>query len=781
MMKLLNNISAFWIIVLPVAITLILLFSILPGYLESHITRITRHEIDRSLLGVSRRIETTLRTLMINNPRKVKDFHRLLDSLRGDPKVIDRLNQPRQERIDQLDNALRLISKEESFQVAEKSAVNKLWQKYGRQMQKITLLPTQPELRATIIPAPVVREEMLENGITNHPERYPRPDEIETLVIATGRQYRGNVTIGQQPYRQVTSPILAGAACMNCHLSAIEGQPLAAITVRSDLTKNRSAISTLIKRVLMFGALIILFVVLVVLLTTRYLVASLDKLKHQLLRFDEGDTETPISSKGMREIVSLANGLESVRTRTHDYFYSILKNFPALIFMVDKEGNASKDYSPLVQDLFGMIENQNVNEIIFKPQGTDISPILEMVFEENASMSFKEVTSLAPGELQIKGEIFKLIFHPIYQGDPQKLVKILIIGENITVLKQMGEARAEEDKQNRVIIEIVKNPAGFLEFYKESRRLLESGQIIMKRGAGVLREVELIEIRRILNTVKKTSRIFQIQNLEPLANDNKDRPSEMINSTQSINRKKVAPILAAMIRELDKNYGIYQKYVGEQEQKDLITITKNEAQQLSDKHPDLQAETSTWQQRLQLDFIRRKAISVVQATAYQLGKEVKLDVDGEEGRISERTTRTISLTLTHLLRNAIRYGIEDPMIREEVGKWPQGTISIQVQNKGNNIQIRIKDDGKGIHAKDLVSSAIESGLMIPGTKLDPQKTLNLIFEPGFSTVKKSSRTSRRDLGLDTVRSAIRKNKGIITVRSEAGVGTEFIVILHRNP
>ena len=82
MMKLLKNIPAFWFIVLPIAITIIVLFSFLPDYLESNVTRITRQELQRSLIDVSRRIEITLRTLMINNPEKVKEYHRLLEKLR---------------------------------------------------------------------------------------------------------------------------------------------------------------------------------------------------------------------------------------------------------------------------------------------------------------------------------------------------------------------------------------------------------------------------------------------------------------------------------------------------------------------------------------------------------------------------------------------------------------------------------------------------------------------------------------------------------------------------
>lgn len=778
MLKPLKYISTFWFIVLPITITLIVSFSILRQFMEDNVTRIAQSEINRSLIQASRKVENTVRTLMINDPGKMTGFHLLLDSFRGDRKAVDTLNRNRQIQIDQLDSALHLISKD-TQPIAEESTIKRLWRKYGQQMRSITLLPTQPDIRVTIIPAPVVREEMLEKVAVIHPKRYPRPDEIETLVIATGKEFNGHVTLNRQSYLQVTSPILAGTRCMKCHLSAIEGQPMAAITVRANLEKSSAAIALLTKRVVIFGALILLFILLVVLLVSRYIVISLDRINSQVMRFARGDYETVIKARGVRETISLAQSFESARIRIHDFNHTILKNSSSLIFIIDEAGKVTSDYSQSVQDLFGIIENKSVNETIFQPLGEDIAPLLEVVFTRNGSISFEEMTALAPGELEVNRRNYQLNYIPVYEGDPQKLTKILVFGENITALKRMAKARVAERQQNSMIIEIVKNPVGFLEFYQESKRLLESGQTIMKRDDGLLTEVELIEIRRILRTIKKTAHAFKIQNLVPSANDN---PAlETINSAQLIGRKTVNPILSDTFNELERIYGIFQKYVGELDQKDLITITKNEARQLSDKHPDLQTETDSWQQALQLDFIRRKATSVVQTTASQLGKEVTLEVDGEEGRISERTVKTISLALTQLLRNAVWHGIEDPTIREAVGKWPQGKISIQVQNKGNNIQIRVQDDGKGIHPEDLIDIAIEMGLMMPGTKLDPQKALNLIFKPGFSTARKISRTSKRDVGLDTVKSVLNKNKGIITVRSEAGVGTEFILIIHRNP
>ncbi|MBU2645806.1 hypothetical protein KKI24_13945 [bacterium] len=781
MKRLLNRISTFWFFALPITVTLLLLLMIQIRFVASNTTRVMEREMNRSLLEVTRHVETTLRVLMINNPREIKEFHQMLDSLRGDRTTIDIQNRARREQIAQLEKALHLISGAAGYQVAGNDTVNQLRAKYHRQMQDIAPLPARLDIRTTIIPAPVVREEMLQAVLDDHPERYPLPDEIETLVIATGKQYRGKGMEKQQPYLQITSPVLAGAACMRCHLSAIRGQPMAALTVRADLKSSMSGMTLLGNRMVLFSAMMILVVLLILLLISRYLTTSLNGLYHQVRRFADGDYQTGIHPQGTRETARLAAVMDSSRRQAHDIIYTILNNVPALFLIVDKAGRATSIYSRLVSVLFGDITGKNVNETVFQPCGKDLSSVLEMVFAENGAISFEELTALAPGELEISGRAIRLTYHPIYRGIPQELVQILVIGEDLSTLRQSEKARAAEQKQFEMILEIVRHPLDYLEFYKNNSLLIASGQQSMQRDDGLLTDTELIEIYHLLHTLKEEAAIFPLDHLVTLAHTYESRLFKMKNRSRAIGRKVIDPMLVSLSKALEKTHALYLKYFGEEKAGELIPITQDEVDQLLARHPDLQPEIVSWKAPLQLEFIRRKARIIVRAAARELGKEVKVTVTGEEGRISSRTAEVILLALTGILRMTVGQAIEDPMIREAVGKWPWGTIRIQVENKAQNIQITIQDDGQGFHPDSLVNRAIELGLIKPGTKVERKQALNLIFKPGFSTALSISNLSGHSPGLDTVKNAINRNRGMITVRSQSGFGTEYFIIMHRNP
>lgn len=774
-----KKIPASWFIVVPIAVTTIVLLAILTWFTATSTSRVANRMIEWSLQEISRNVEATIRTLMMNDPRQLKGYHNLLDRLRGERGAVEDLNRARKQPLEKLESAVRLIAEEADYRIADDGQIADLRATYGPHMQDLASTLPQPGIRTTIAPAPVVRDEMLRDDAKLHPDRYPEPDGIETLVIATGRQFRGTVREGAHRYLRITTPILADTSCMNCHLSVIEGQPMAAVTVRADPENTDRAVSELTRRVILFGAMVILIVLLVILLVSGYLSTMLGNLSRHAAQIADGDPEAAIRAGGIREIASIARNLETTRVGIHGFMHDILNHIPALFFGIDREGRFSGKASQTVQNLFGKIDGASVNEVVFRPQGKDMASLLESVFEAGATMSFEEMMALAPSEIQIEEQVYRLIYHPEYNNET--LVKIFVIGENISALRKTEQARIDDRRASAAILEIVKNPIGFQEFSEESRRLLEKGQTIMNRDDGLLTDEELIEIQRIVHTIKGAAGTFLLESIVSAAHDFENQLIEMKRRKQAIGRKVVNPMLSRLDKEMETVNAIFQKHAGDQETADRITITKAEAKQIVERHPDLKPEVARWHQKLQIDFVRRKASGLVRATAARLGKEVKLEVSGEEGRISDRTAETISLSLTHLLRNAVGHGIEDPEVREAVGKWPQGNVRIHVTNRGNNVQLNIRDDGKGMHPEDLVNSAINKGILKKGTRLPPQKALNLVFHSGFSTSSEISSNDGLGVGLDAVKHAIKLNKGLITVRSEAGLGTEFIVIMHRDP
>ncbi|PSF37949.1 hybrid sensor histidine kinase/response regulator [Aphanothece hegewaldii CCALA 016] len=158
------------------------------------------------------------------------------------------------------------------------------------------------------------------------------------------------------------------------------------------------------------------------------------------------------------------------------------------------------------------------------------------------------------------------------------------------------------------------------------------------------------------------------------------------------------------------------------------------------------------------------------------GKPVELKIQGETTRIDRTILESLNDPLLHLLRNAFDHGIEDPEKRKEVGKPPQGTITISASTVRNHTIIQIQDDGAGINLDKIRSQAHKMGLdedIIAKATIDD--LLNLIFEPGFSTAENKSELSGRGVGMDIVKTQVQQMQGDIKVSTLAGQGTTFTI------
>jgi len=168
---------------------------------------------------------------------------------------------------------------------------------------------------------------------------------------------------------------------------------------------------------------------------------------------------------------------------------------------------------------------------------------------------------------------------------------------------------------------------------------------------------------------------------------------------------------------------------------------------------------------------------LVRDLSRSLQKKINLVIEGEETELDKSVIEDLLDPLIHCVRNAIDHGIEDPDERRAKGKPDEGTIHLKASNEGNLIVIEVSDDGRGIDVEAVRRKAIERGIIHPNKSLSDVEAYNLIFEPGFSTAKTVSNISGRGVGLDVVRKQIEKLNGSVTVTSEWGKGTRFLIKL----
>jgi len=170
---------------------------------------------------------------------------------------------------------------------------------------------------------------------------------------------------------------------------------------------------------------------------------------------------------------------------------------------------------------------------------------------------------------------------------------------------------------------------------------------------------------------------------------------------------------------------------------------------------------------------------VVRDLARQLGKEVRLELYGEDTDLDKNLVEALADPLVHLVRNAVDHGIEPPEERERAGKPREGRVVLGAKQEGDHILLVIEDDGAGMDPEVLRRKAVEKGLLDEDSaaRLDEQECYNLIFMPGFSTKSEISDVSGRGVGMDVVKTRIAQLNGSITISSRKGEGTELRIKL----
>ncbi|HJX07635.1 MAG TPA: chemotaxis protein CheA, partial [Actinomycetota bacterium] len=164
---------------------------------------------------------------------------------------------------------------------------------------------------------------------------------------------------------------------------------------------------------------------------------------------------------------------------------------------------------------------------------------------------------------------------------------------------------------------------------------------------------------------------------------------------------------------------------------------------------------------------------VVRDLAMALGKQVRVRTEGDDTELDRSIIEAIKDPLMHLVRNAVDHGIEDPAEREAAAKPAEGTIVIRASHEGGQVTIEMQDDGRGIDIDKVRTRGIERGLIDAETakSLSARDTIELIFQPGFSTADKVTNLSGRGVGMDVVKTNVGRIGGNVEVTTEQGVGT----------
>lgn len=186
------------------------------------------------------------------------------------------------------------------------------------------------------------------------------------------------------------------------------------------------------------------------------------------------------------------------------------------------------------------------------------------------------------------------------------------------------------------------------------------------------------------------------------------------------------------------------------------------------------------QTRMQpISKIFNKFPRIIREMSKNLDKEIELKMTGTEVELDKSIIESLTDPLTHLVRNSVDHGIEEPSERKKSGKKPVGTVHLKAYHEGGRVNIEIIDDGKGLNIDAIKQKAIKSKVVTENelNAMNEKEVINLIFQPGFSTAKKVTDISGRGVGMDVVKTNIEKLGGTIDVITNLGKGSTFKLIV----
>ncbi|HXZ86743.1 MAG TPA: chemotaxis protein CheA, partial [Myxococcota bacterium] len=170
---------------------------------------------------------------------------------------------------------------------------------------------------------------------------------------------------------------------------------------------------------------------------------------------------------------------------------------------------------------------------------------------------------------------------------------------------------------------------------------------------------------------------------------------------------------------------------------------------------------------------------LVRDIAHRLGKRVELEMTGGDVELDRSIIEALADPMTHMLRNAVDHGLEDPKGRAVLGKPETGRVAVRAYHERGRVVIEVQDDGRGIDPERVKEAAVVRGAITreQAFTLSEKDAVALIFQPGLSTAKEISDVSGRGVGMDVVRTNIQNLGGQIEVASAIGEGTRLRIHL----
>ncbi|MBL7545884.1 MAG: Hpt domain-containing protein [Bdellovibrionaceae bacterium] len=459
---------------------------------------------------------------------------------------------------------------------------------------------------------------------------------------------------------------------------------------------------------------------------------------------------------------------------------ALLDSLNQAFFVFDQNGICAPFYSRACIDMLEVVPSgQNIWDVLKIPteKVEGFQNWLLTLFSE--MLPFDDLKPLGPTHFPHTTKSISLEYFPI-RNENDKIEKIVCVGSDVTDLV-LAQNQAEQDRAKvDSILKMIQNKKELRMFLLETKSQIASlGQEFAQLASHPDNNRD--SILRILHTIKGGAATFSYNALKDTAHKLEEHmlpehgPMTEMNTAHEL--KKVIESEASSI------ISFYNDVFGElQPQEDENTVFSPQDIQTILKFQKIDDLRNYLEEKIHFQPVKNLVSQfgiVIEKTALLLEKPVQpLQIRNDLTLVPRKVFDPFFSSFIHVLRNSVDHGIESSSIRQQLGKDPAGTVTLEfnlIYEEKKYLQVKYRDDGQGIHPSQIRAKLTQKN--IPHAHLSDDQVIYYVFNPSFSTRDNATETSGRGIGLDAVKYEVDQLGGKLEIRTELNKYTEFIFLL----
>jgi len=477
------------------------------------------------------------------------------------------------------------------------------------------------------------------------------------------------------------------------------------------------------------------------------------------------DSLTELTHKVENILDRVRNDELKIETELIDLLFSGLDHIEDLVAQIKETGEEQKD----VKDYLDQLEAYTAGNNGSKDTTEDKS-------EEKENEKAKNENKKEIDEIKLNKKDIDMIKSNLGEDDLIYQIKITI-----------DEDSALKSARGYMVVKKAKSLGYFIKSVPEEAEIKDGEKEIDQIKLVILSHEESKDIKKEIKDISDINKVRVTKREVTLKEEDEDKSkkkkkSKKKSSSSGMSSFQTSSTVRVDIEKLDKLMNMVGELLINKTRLESLGIEKGQAKDIL-----TQLDRVTMELHYNVMQIRMVPVKhtfnrfprMIRDISKDLNKEINFMMEGEETELDRSIIDELSDPLTHLLRNSVDHGIENPEVREEKGKDREGTISLRAYQKGSEIIIEVEDDGAGIDEDKLVEKAVEKDVITESEAKDMDKhdKLQLMFAAGLSTSEEVSDVSGRGVGMDVVKKTVENLDGQIYIDSEVDKGTKITISL----